>query len=1843
MPKSLTISSEESGFPEYLDWEKLRQQGIRHIADLSGKIWTDHNTHDPGITILEMLCYALTDLGYRTNFEIEDLLARKDKNLPEDNFITAAEILGCNPLIPLDYRKLLIDIEGVRNAWLEPAEETPIPDAGSYLVADLIDADLQIVQESEIDAVRQQRIQLKGFYRVYLELEHVKATINRHPGTPIVNQETILHKVKQTLSEHRNFCEDFLEVIVLRDEEIGICADLELIPDADPDSVLQDLYSTIQEFLSPSIQFYSLSEMLDKKKTPEQIFAGRPPRSMSHGFIDTDELSAMQRRTKLYGSDLYQVILKDPRIRAIRELSMSNYWIDENASTKSQEGEQWILELHPELHRPILSPERCSIQMFKSQIPLATDGALAATIFENRLSNFDKAISISSDLDFPIPQGTYRELEDYFSIQHEFPLVYGIGEGQLSAEASGSRTSKARQLQAYLTFYDQLLADYLAQLAHIRELFSYKTRVGHKASYFTQPLVNTPEGARLIRFFNTAKDEEPIPDLHLPYSKEETIAYSAKVTDSPEERDELIRLTVLAFAKRSAKIKVATEGKIKGNKYLLEPWVIQSQADEDLLVGSREFAVEIEEATAGQDVINLAKNKAIYEAKHEAKALLLMRLSSDQFRKRDNNILMPNGEYEHEYSFRLAFEPNGYSSTLEALIEKEENFEKRRDHFLDHLLARFSEEFTDYTLLMYALNGQRLALPEIIGDKEKFLQNYPNISRNRGRAFDYTDLRLAEICNPRPLSETSSTQEEEEKDNGALETIYQLEEEGETGEYRFQLISLNTLQPLFISYRGDYTQEEASMEAQRIIGFFVQPDLEAEVQYELRSQSGDSRNGGNENCIIIVRKEVRTFVVADPTAGEDPIEQKNVESIIAIYVQNDQPTEVSAASRTPVVSNLVLSSTSPDPFEVIKTLFQDDRVSWEAKIKDNTSGLERRVAALMGLDDWDRKQLNYLKLSLDADGLVCLMEMIQNDKAEGGVASNGGRQEDNDSNHVAAKAYGFRVLHAVTKRVLLESIHKDYTWEQADTEATKMIKGLKVEGDQASYWLQDLPYSFRGDFQTTDHVIGIGVIRNKEDRQVQIAVHPETFLKEEERNTQKEIVQQAIKTDLIEVETFLADTFPLFTLCNDTDDTILTGFINRQEVEEIENAVELVEEGNKEDERNRLLREKLNEFLRGFGNGEVNPIFYVDVFHEEYYDFHFVHSSYHLATHPGLYQHKLERERALRRMQAYVRNRGNNPQSLMRQWAWERGPDDQQKAYLSVLKTGTEEDLLISEEFYSAGEAADIILEHSATILTRAGDRSAYQIVGIDDQFKILLEVPLGQDQDILRLWNPNSFTSDVDAGKKIVDIIRLADSMRSVNNVAFFLWLTDQQGTSSQDGIRLQSPESFTETEARVYFEANFFRIIETAREYDQFQLLFNDDTNRYEIALEVPMDDGQVMTYPYAGSFEKRVEAEQKADDIRQKARLYPVARRDQGYIFFMYPDELPPAFGEDRDRVKRRREWNVNWEDRIFWESVKVFDTVEEAFGAYAGGLPTSNALQFNNNPANSPRNPSSSLDDTSFIALLTDPKTSPSIYNRTEPQDERGSRDDIGPFTLEIVDPSQVLAGTLPISLKELEEMSDEDFARNDRFGDAADVGFYRVPKDRDTAFKEIEKFLFLEGFHVVEHILLSPIIQAESPAGVQAIYRAASNDVGATLEQNLVSSVETCPAVDPDDLPLREDQYVPLLDPFSGWATVVLPFWPKRFQNMRFREFFESTLRREAPAHVALRIIWVDPIDLDKFEECYNAWLKALYLHSDDSIRRRNDLMEAILNMTNVYPDANLPVGSNGESDGSVVLDFTKLI
>lgn len=106
----------------------LYQLGLTYIQQLSGRQWTDYNTHDPGMTILEQVCYALTDLIYRCEFEVADYLSAPSGNIDylAHGLALAPDIIPAYPQQPEEYETwLLARLPELDKVWLRRSEHAP--------------------------------------------------------------------------------------------------------------------------------------------------------------------------------------------------------------------------------------------------------------------------------------------------------------------------------------------------------------------------------------------------------------------------------------------------------------------------------------------------------------------------------------------------------------------------------------------------------------------------------------------------------------------------------------------------------------------------------------------------------------------------------------------------------------------------------------------------------------------------------------------------------------------------------------------------------------------------------------------------------------------------------------------------------------------------------------------------------------------------------------------------------------------------------------------------------------------------------------------------------------------------------------------------------------------------------------------------------------------------------------------------------------------------------------------------------------------------------------------------------------------------------------------------------------------------------------------------------------------------------------------------------------------------------------------------------------------------------------------------------------------------------------
>lgn len=447
MPSSPTIPT--SPLPHLaMDYAKLREEGIRHLGRLAGEQWTDFNAHDPGITILEQLCYAITELAYRTNFPIPDLIASQAGTEPPGPF----ELLPCDPVTLDDLRRLAVDTPGVDNAWIERA--APALDVYYH------DASKQIRLKQVATDSSGSPVDVRGLLRVVVQ--------------PVDASESaeICAKVLRRLHGARPLGQDF-EVTVAEIECIKLTkAEVEIDPVEDATETLADIVQSIEDLFAPPVEFARFADCVAEGQSLDQLLEGA---RLTRGVVTN--LPQVRREAQL--SDLVRAITNVPHVRVVRSLDPSRVLVAEGKLARIDPESQIALFRNGRRVVPKLGtvPEPGAASELGE--------ALSRVAKRRKNRNTESTVTVSLDP----PSGTYRSPEGYRSIMGHMPAAYGVAPLGLPEGATVQRVAQVRQLQAYLLIFDQLLANQFAQLANAAVLLSPSES---EETYFIQGVNDAP-------------------------------------------------------------------------------------------------------------------------------------------------------------------------------------------------------------------------------------------------------------------------------------------------------------------------------------------------------------------------------------------------------------------------------------------------------------------------------------------------------------------------------------------------------------------------------------------------------------------------------------------------------------------------------------------------------------------------------------------------------------------------------------------------------------------------------------------------------------------------------------------------------------------------------------------------------------------------------------------------------------------------------------------------------------------------------------------------------------------------------------------------------------------------------------------------------------------------------------------------------------------------------------------------------------------------------------------------------------------------------------------------------
>jgi hypothetical protein len=802
MSESITISKKtpESKSQQY---DFLREEGLKYIQKVAGKIWTDYNIHDPGVSILEVLAYAITELGYRASYNIEDLLANDpdDKNARDiRNFFTAREILPNAPITINDYRKLMIDVDvydsenedckhvGVKNAWIEKSKSNEIPiyvhkneSKLSYLpdasvpgqspldIGILYDILLEFEKCDEYGDLNENSLtrnlvieehlpdtningltikmtvdfprwdsentnwddllSVKSDVNIDLQFYHVPNSYDF--GYTIVNKlvklkgtftsasdivpvaglqeiedkinsfiyydansllafyllkikkiKEIVEAVKARLNANRNLCEDFYKISALKVEKIAVCADIEISKDADVESVQAEIYHEIAKFLSPAVYFYKLEEMLDKCKKLQELAILE---------IDTDN--------KYFKVD-----------RNLDELLNAGDSITITGS-RSNDGDYIIKSVS-------VDTDTSTSKVYVTE-DISSDLLTGGELFTFYITEKDECLSVDKIFEGPALEHGFiddTELEKadrkkYIHVSDLIQIIMDV-KGVISVKTiqianipqdnkDGSIESKAVKWCLQLAFEQ----NYVPRLSVTdSKIVFYKDQLPFRASAtkVDELLDSLEKSERVAKLYNEVLDFQVPKGVYRDLESYETIQNEFPLTYGIGDEG----LPSLGKNKEYNERRKASARQLKG--YLMHFDQLLANYFSQLAHVKDLFSMNAEKDEFGNYIIGRTYyTQPLFE-------------------------IVPNVD-------ELYVDKNGHAVSLNTIAESEDEFFVRKNKFLDHLIGRFAENFTDYALLTIQIEGGVKASNELVADKLAFLNAYPAISSLRGTGFNHQE------------------------------------------------------------------------------------------------------------------------------------------------------------------------------------------------------------------------------------------------------------------------------------------------------------------------------------------------------------------------------------------------------------------------------------------------------------------------------------------------------------------------------------------------------------------------------------------------------------------------------------------------------------------------------------------------------------------------------------------------------------------------------------------------------------------------------------------------------------------------------------------------------------------------------------------------------------------------------------------------------------------------------------------------------------------------------------------------------------------------------------------------
>lgn len=347
-------------------YTKLQTQTLDEVQRMAGKVWTDYNVHDPGITVGDITNHALTELDYKLGFPLTDYCVEKGNTFVPERFglFPPEEVYTTQPVTVEDYRRLFL---------------ATIP---------------------ELDNVR-----------IECDLQTGGYTINPMLSPfGVKDSKAVCEQVKTLYHRHRNLCEylsgEVKEPVL---NELEFHAEFEIEPGEDASDVLARLYVAILRYLSGAVRISTPDTAAVSVLSPEEWLEGI-----------TDIVRPVAPELQQTEHELYQQLRE---VKGVRSFTACYLMRNGEPQTNFSEGFRLQIpteakELHVRIHQGRFEVEP-DMSTFHTRLE-----ALYLTNRHREPMQDEKR----KEYNWSIPETVYRNIFTHDSVTDDFPACYRLSE-----------------------------------------------------------------------------------------------------------------------------------------------------------------------------------------------------------------------------------------------------------------------------------------------------------------------------------------------------------------------------------------------------------------------------------------------------------------------------------------------------------------------------------------------------------------------------------------------------------------------------------------------------------------------------------------------------------------------------------------------------------------------------------------------------------------------------------------------------------------------------------------------------------------------------------------------------------------------------------------------------------------------------------------------------------------------------------------------------------------------------------------------------------------------------------------------------------------------------------------------------------------------------------------------------------------------------------------------------------------------------------------------------------------------------------------------------------------------